>query len=94
VRRNNREYEMTPRVALITCANRGIGRETARQLTRRAFHSGIAARDEGKGQQAAEGIHARGGKATFTRIDSASGWRLLLFGPHRTGGPLRFPNLD
>jgi NAD(P)-dependent dehydrogenase (short-subunit alcohol dehydrogenase family) len=59
-------------VALITGANRGIGRETARQLARRGFHVVIAARDEGKGQQAAEGIQADGGKATFLPLDVRS----------------------
>jgi NAD(P)-dependent dehydrogenase (short-subunit alcohol dehydrogenase family) len=64
---------MTPdkaqRVAVITGSNRGIGLETARQLSRRGFHVVLAARDEEQGQQAAEGIQAEGGKATFLPLD-------------------------
>src|SRR5262245_38823679 len=61
--------DRTQRVAVITGSNRGIGLETARQLSRRGFHVVIAARDEGQGQQAAEGIHAEGGRATFLPLD-------------------------
>ena len=57
------------RVAIITGSNRGIGLETARLLSRRGFHVVIAARDAGQGQQAAEGIGAEGGKATFLPLD-------------------------
>src|SRR3954470_9491333 len=64
--------DRSQRVVLIAGANRGIGRETARQLARRGFHVVIAARDEGKGQQAAEGIQADGGKATFLPLDVSS----------------------
>src|SRR3954470_438947 len=61
--------DRSQRVVLIAGANRGIGRETARQLARRGFHVVIAARDEGKGQQATERIRAGGGKATFLPLD-------------------------
>jgi NAD(P)-dependent dehydrogenase (short-subunit alcohol dehydrogenase family) len=61
--------DKTQRVAIITGSNRGIGLETARQLSRRGFHVVIAARDEGQGQQAAEVIHAEGGRATFLPLD-------------------------
>jgi NAD(P)-dependent dehydrogenase (short-subunit alcohol dehydrogenase family) len=64
--------DRTQRVALITGANRGIGRETARQLARRGLHVVITARDEGKAQQAAQGIRADGGKATFLPLDVSS----------------------
>src|SRR3954453_7166635 len=71
--RDEKRSKMSPqnaeRIALVTGANRGIGRETARQLARRGFHVVIAARDEGKGQQATEGIQAGGGKATFLPLD-------------------------
>jgi len=60
------------RIALITGANRGIGFEAARQLARRGFHVVIAARDEAKGQQAAERIRAEGGQATILPLDASS----------------------
>jgi NAD(P)-dependent dehydrogenase (short-subunit alcohol dehydrogenase family) len=57
------------KVALITGANRGIGLETAKQLASRGFHVIIATRDEAKGQQAVDAIHAAGGKASFLALD-------------------------
>src|SRR5947207_111136 len=64
--------DKTQRIVLITGSNRGIGLEAARQLARRGFHVLIAARDERKGRQAAEAIHAGGGKATFLSLDVSS----------------------
>jgi NAD(P)-dependent dehydrogenase (short-subunit alcohol dehydrogenase family) len=64
--------DKTQRVVLITGANRGIGLETARQLARRGFHAVVAARNEERGRQAAEGIRAEGGKATFLSLDVSS----------------------
>jgi NAD(P)-dependent dehydrogenase (short-subunit alcohol dehydrogenase family) len=66
------EPDRTERVVLITGANRGIGRETARQLARRGFHAVLAARDEAGGRQAAEAITAAGAKATFLPLDVSS----------------------
>src|SRR3954469_12394997 len=60
------------RIALITGSNRGIGLEAARQLARRGFCVVIASRDEGKGRQAAEGIQAGGGMASFLPLDVSS----------------------
>jgi NAD(P)-dependent dehydrogenase (short-subunit alcohol dehydrogenase family) len=62
----------TPRIALITGANRGIGLESARQLTRRGFHVIIAARDERSGRQAAESISADKGTASYLPLDVSS----------------------
>jgi NAD(P)-dependent dehydrogenase (short-subunit alcohol dehydrogenase family) len=44
------------RVALVTGANRGIGREVVRQLLDHGFHTILTARDEGKGRAAASEV--------------------------------------
>jgi NAD(P)-dependent dehydrogenase (short-subunit alcohol dehydrogenase family) len=70
------------KTALITGANKGIGREVARQLAAKGFHVFVGARNAKAGRKAAEDInnqrHARGatalqvdGKATFLEIDVA-----------------------
>ncbi|HTQ41064.1 MAG TPA: SDR family NAD(P)-dependent oxidoreductase [Pirellulales bacterium] len=61
--------QSTKQVALITGANRGIGFETAKQLTRRGFHVVIAARDETSGTKAVKAMQTFGGVATFLSLD-------------------------
>jgi NAD(P)-dependent dehydrogenase (short-subunit alcohol dehydrogenase family) len=46
-------------LALVTGANRGIGRETARQLVERGYEVILSARDEAKARAAAEEVGAR-----------------------------------
>jgi len=48
----------TPRIALITGGNKGIGLETARQLAQQGITVLIGARDPAKGQAAAESLAA------------------------------------
>src|SRR4051812_8622302 len=62
----------TPRVALITGANRGIGFETAKQFVKRGFHVVITARDDNRGVEAADKLQAGAGKATFLLLDVAN----------------------
>jgi len=57
------------KTALVTGANKGIGREVARQLAGKGFHVFIGARNRDAGRKAAEEIAKRGGKATFLEID-------------------------
>src|SRR5438034_11822545 len=64
--------DKSQRIVLITGSNRGIGFETAQQLTQRGFHVVITARDEAKGRQAAKEIQAGGGKATFLLLEVSS----------------------
>ena len=45
-------------VALVTGANRGIGRETARQLAERGYDVILSARDESRAREAAEAVGA------------------------------------
>ena len=46
-------------IALVTGANRGIGRETARQLAERGYEVIVSARDEAKAREAAEAVGGR-----------------------------------
>jgi NAD(P)-dependent dehydrogenase (short-subunit alcohol dehydrogenase family) len=57
------------KTVLVTGANKGIGREVARQLAAKGFHVFVGARNEKAGRKAAEEIAARNGKATFLEID-------------------------
>jgi NAD(P)-dependent dehydrogenase (short-subunit alcohol dehydrogenase family) len=60
------------KTALITGANKGIGREVARKLAAKGFHVFVGARNAKAGRKAAEEIANRGGKATFLEIDVAN----------------------
>ena len=55
--------------ALITGANKGIGREVAQQLASKGFHVFVGARNAKAGRKAAEEIARKCGKATFLEID-------------------------
>jgi NAD(P)-dependent dehydrogenase (short-subunit alcohol dehydrogenase family) len=60
------------KTVLITGANKGIGREVARQLAAKGFHVFVGARNAKAGRKAAEEIAKQGGKATFLEIDVAN----------------------
>jgi NAD(P)-dependent dehydrogenase (short-subunit alcohol dehydrogenase family) len=57
------------KVALVTGANKGIGREVARQLCAQGHIVLVGARDAERGQAAAEHLNAAGGVARFVQID-------------------------
>ena len=59
------------RVALITGANKGIGLEIARQLGKQNITVLIGARDESRGQEAANRLRDEGIDARFVRLDVA-----------------------
>jgi NAD(P)-dependent dehydrogenase (short-subunit alcohol dehydrogenase family) len=59
------------KTVLITGANKGIGREVARQLAAKGFHVFVGARNAKAGRKAAEEIANKGGTATFLEIDVA-----------------------
>ena len=56
---------------MITGANKGIGREVARQLAAKGFYVFVGARNAKAGRKAAEEIANRAGKVTFLEIDVA-----------------------
>src|SRR5205823_7770842 len=59
------------KTALVTGANKGIGREVARQLAAKGFYVFVGARNAKAGRKAAEEIANRAGKVTFLEIDVA-----------------------
>jgi NAD(P)-dependent dehydrogenase (short-subunit alcohol dehydrogenase family) len=59
------------KTTLVTGANKGIGREVARQLAAKGFHVFVGARNAKAGRKAAEEIAKQAGKTTFLEIDVA-----------------------
>ena len=57
------------KIALITGANKGIGKEIARQLGARGMTVLIGARDAGRGEEAAAELTAGGAEAHAVRLD-------------------------
>lgn len=57
------------KIALITGANKGLGFETARQLGRQNIKVLVGARNETRGQAAAEKLRAEGFEAEFVLLD-------------------------
>ncbi len=60
---------MAEQIALITGANKGIGKEIARQLGKQGMTVLLGARDEGRGQQAANELKQQGIRAQAVRLD-------------------------
>jgi NAD(P)-dependent dehydrogenase (short-subunit alcohol dehydrogenase family) len=56
-------------IALVTGANRGIGRETARQLAAKGYSVILSARDESKAKSAAEELSVEGGDVRPLMLD-------------------------
>lgn len=75
-------------IALVTGANKGLGRETARRLAATGMTVLLGARDEGRGREAAAELAADGADVRFLRLDvtdadsvkSAAAWIEQTFG--------------
>jgi len=59
-------------VVIVTGANSGIGKETAREFVKRGAKVILACRDEAKGQATVRELSKEGGKAVFAKLDLAS----------------------
>lgn len=57
------------RIAVVTGANRGIGRQTAHDLAARGYRVLLTARNEARGQEAAAALQAKGLPVTFHQLD-------------------------
>ncbi|ROT33853.1 SDR family oxidoreductase [Micromonospora sp. HM5-17] len=66
------------RVALVTGANRGIGRAIARGLGKRGCHVYLGARDEGRGRAAERELRAEGLDVHFIRLDVTDEFSVTL----------------
>ncbi|WP_245547009.1 SDR family NAD(P)-dependent oxidoreductase [Nocardia brevicatena] len=66
---NTREHTANQKIALVTGANKGIGRAAAEQLATLGMTVLIGARDLRRGEQAAAGLRATGGDAHAVTLD-------------------------
>jgi NAD(P)-dependent dehydrogenase (short-subunit alcohol dehydrogenase family) len=63
------KYDTRGRVALVTGANKGLGRAIAQRLAKLGMTAYVGARDVDRGERAAAEIRARGADARFVLLD-------------------------
>lgn len=66
-------------LAIVTGANRGLGFETCRQLARLGYPVLLAARDAGRGEQAAAQLRSEGLNVSFAELDVADADSMTRF---------------
>ncbi len=59
----------TKKIALVSGANKGIGREIVRQLSEKGLRVYLGARDEARGRKAVAELSERGGNIRFLQLD-------------------------
>lgn len=64
--------ENNGKVALVTGANKGLGREIAAQLARKGYTVLVASRDEAAGRAVADALKAEGGDARAVKLEVTS----------------------
>lgn len=62
----------TPKIAVVTGANRGLGFESSRQLARKGYKVIVTSRDRNKGQAATEKLQAEGLDVVYHPLDVRS----------------------
>jgi NAD(P)-dependent dehydrogenase (short-subunit alcohol dehydrogenase family) len=61
--------QSSQKIAIVTGANRGIGLETCRQLSRQGIRTILTSRDEAQGQSAQQNLVKEGFKVLFHQLD-------------------------
>lgn len=59
-------------IALVTGANKGIGKEIARQLSAKGVHVFVGARDQERGEKAVAELRSNGLRVEFIELDVTS----------------------
>ncbi|MFN8488393.1 MAG: SDR family NAD(P)-dependent oxidoreductase [Caldilineaceae bacterium] len=59
-------------IAIVTGANRGIGREVCRQMAQKGYQVVLTSRDEAKGQAAAATLRQSGANIVYHSLDVSS----------------------
>ena len=70
---------MSKKIAVVTGANRGLGFETARQLSKKGFHVLLTARSEEKAQSAVQKLAEEGLETEGAVLDVSSDESVSLF---------------
>ena len=73
---------MLSNIALVTGANKGLGKEVARQLARRGFRVYLGSRDQARGEQAVQELAAPGLELIPVQLDVTSDESVAVLTAH------------